>query len=176
MPVFAVQILHGSSTTLGWLGGATGVGALISGISLALRKSVAGLTRMLQVSASLLGTALILFGLSHSLWLSLLLIVFAGFGLMQCAAAANTVIQSLVSEGMRARVMSYYTMAFFGAAPVGSLFAGVLAHHIGAPATVIVTGACCLAGALWFTCRLSELNRLIYPVYRTTSGAQETST
>lgn len=175
MPVFAVKVLHGNSTTLGWLSGATGVGALISGISLTLRKTVAGLTRMLQVAAALLGTSLILFGLSHSLWLSLALIVFAGFGLMQCAAAANTVVQSLVAENMRARVMSYYTMAFFGASPMGSLFAGVLAHHIGAPETVMFTGACCLAGALWFTFHLSELNRLIYPTCRQTSEAQEPS-
>jgi len=175
MPVFAVKILHGNSTTLGWLGGATGIGALISGISLTLRKTVVGLTRMLQVAAALLGTSLILFGLSQSLWLSLALIVFAGFGLMQCAAVANTVVQSLVAEDMRARVMSYYTMAFFGAAPLGSLFAGVLAHHIGAPDTVIFTGACCLAGALWFTFHVSDLNRLIYPNYRKTSETQEPS-
>jgi MFS family permease len=166
MPVFATEVLHGNSATLGWLAGSTGVGALASAISLTLRKSLLGLTRMLQIAAVLLGAALILFGLSHSLWLSLVLMVFAGFGLMQCASGANIVVQSLVTEEMRARVMSYYTMAFFGAAPLGSLFAGVLAHRIGAPATVMVTGAFCLAGALWYTLHLPRLNRLIHPIYR----------
>ncbi len=95
-----------------------------------------------------------------------MLMVFAGFGLMQCAAVSNTIIQSLVTEDKRARVMSYYTMAFFGAAPLGSLLAGVLAHRIGAPATVIVTGVFCLAGALWFALHLRRLNELVHPLYR----------
>jgi MFS family permease len=166
MPVFAVQILHGDSTTLGWLAAATGVGALASGISLTLRKSVAGLTRMLQVAATLLGAALILFGLSHSFRLSLALLAVAGFGLMQCAAGANTLIQAVVTEDKRARVMSYYTMAFFGAAPVGSLLAGILAQRIGAPRTVIITGSFCLMGAFWFTLHLPSLNELIHPICR----------
>ena len=110
--------------TLGWLTGASGVGALVSAISLAVRKSVVGLTRMLQIAAAMLGVALILFGLSHTLWLSLVLMVFVGFGLMQGAAASNTIIQSLVPEDKRARVMSYYTMAFFGVGAVRQLAGG----------------------------------------------------
>jgi MFS family permease len=139
LPVFAGQVLHGGAATLGWLTGASGIGALVSALSLAIRKSVVGLTRMLQIAAAMLGGALILFGLSHTLWLSLVLMVFVGFGLMQGASVSNTIIQSLVPEDKRARVMSYYTMAFFGAAPFGSLLAGALAHRIGAPHTVIVT-------------------------------------
>jgi MFS family permease len=173
MPVFAAQVLHGNSATLGWLSAATGVGALASGLSLTLRKSVAGLTRMLQIAAALLGVALILFGLSHSLGVSLALMTFAGFGLMQCTSAANTVIQSLVAEDKRARVMSYYTMAFFGAAPLGSLFAGLLASRIGAPDTVILTGCFCLAGALWFTLHLPGLDRLIHATFRKMELAAE---
>jgi len=166
LPIFAGQVLHGSAYTLGWLTGASGVGALVSGLSLAIRKSVAGLTRMVQVSAAMLGAGLILFGLSHVLWISLLLMVFVGFGLMQCAAASNTIIQSLVTEDKRARVMSYYTMAFFGAAPFGSLLAGSLAHRIGAPHTVIVTGACCVAGSIWFTMERPKIRALMRPIYR----------
>src|SRR6202042_1688654 len=98
LPIFAGQVLHGGAATLGWLTAASGVGALVSGLSLAVRKSVVGLTRMLQIATAILGGALILFGLSHTLWLSLLLMVFAGFGLMQGAAASNTIIQSLVPE------------------------------------------------------------------------------
>lgn len=166
LPIFAGQVLHGSAYTLGWLAGAVGVGALASGLSLAIRKSVVGLTRMVQIAAAMLGSALILFGLSHILWVSLLLMVFVGFGLMQCAAASNTIIQSLVTEDKRARVMSYYTMAFFGGSPFGSLLAGVLAHRIGAPHTVMITGAFCIAGSLWFTVERPKIRVFMRPIYR----------
>ena len=138
----------------------------MSGLSLAFRKSVVGLTRMLQIAAAMLGGALILFGLSRTLWLSLALMVFVGFGLMQGAAASNTIIQSLVPEDKRARVMSYYTMAFFGSAPFGSLLAGALAHRIGAPHTVMVTGAFCVAGSLWFTLQLPKVRAVMRPIYQ----------
>ena len=166
LPVFAVQVLHGGAATLGWLTGASGIGALVSAFSLALRKSVVGLTRMLQIAAAMLGAALILFGLSRNLWVSLVLMGFMGFGLMQSAAASNTIIQSLVPEDKRARVMSYYTMAFFGAAPFGSLLAGALAHRLGAPNTLIFTGAFCVAGSLWFTLELPKIRAVMRPIYR----------
>ena len=114
LPVFAVQVFHGGAATLGWLMGASGVGAMVSAISLALRKTVVGLTSMLQISVTMLGTALILFGFSQVLWLSLLLMGLVGFGMLQAASVSNTIIQSLVPEDKRARAMSYYTMAFFG--------------------------------------------------------------
>lgn len=166
LPVFAKEILHGDATTLGWLTGASGVGALTSAISLALRKSVVGLTRMVQIASAMLGTALILFGFSHTLWLSIVLMVFVGFGLLQTASASNTIIQSLVNEDMRARVMSYYTMAFFGAAPFGSLLAGALAHRIGAPHTVMFTGACCIAGSIRFALELPKIRKAMRPIYQ----------
>jgi len=166
LPIFAGQVLHGGAYTLGGLTAASGIGALTSGLSLAVRKSVVGLTRMLQIAAAMLGGALILFGLSHILWLSLILMIFVGFGLMQAAAVSNTIIQSLVPEDKRARVMGYYTMAFFGAAPFGSLLAGALAHRIGAPHTVIITGAFCVAGSLWFTFELPKIRSVMRPIYR----------
>ena len=166
LPIFAAQVLHGGATTLGWLTGASGVGALASALSLAVRKSVVGLTRMVQIAALMLGISLILFGLSHRLWLSLVLMAFVGFGLMQTASASNTIIQSLVSEDKRARVMSYYTMAFFGAAPFGSLLAGALAERIGAPHTVFVTGAFCVVGSLWFTFELPKVSAVMRPIYQ----------
>ncbi len=165
LPIFAGPVLHGGATTLGWLTAASGVGALASGLSLAARKSVVGLTRMVQVAAAMLGGGLMLFGLSRTLWLSLVLMVFVGFGLMQAAAVSNTIIQSLVSEDKRARVMSYYMMAFFGAAPFGSLLAGMLASRIGAPHTVILTGALCVAGSVWFTLELPKLRAVMRPIY-----------
>jgi MFS family permease len=166
MPVFAGDILHGGPYTLGWLFAASGAGALISGLSLTLRRSVVGLTRMVQIASVLLGVALICFGLSRSLWLSLVLLVFAGFGLMQCASASNMIIQSLVPDDKRARVMSYYTMAFFGSAPLGSLFAGALAHQIGAPATVMITGVFCLAASLWFAFELPKVRAVMRPIHQ----------
>ena len=156
MPLFAGEVFGGNAATLGWLTGATGAGAVASALSLAVRKSVKGLTRMVQISSATLGVGLILFGMSQALWLSLVLMMFVGFGLMQCASASNTIIQSLVTDDMRARVMSYYTMAFFGASPFGSLFAGALANRIGAPHTVMVAGAFCVLGSIWFTVELSK--------------------
>jgi MFS family permease len=166
LPVFAGQVLHGGAATLGWLTGASGVGALASALSLAVRRSVVGLTRMLQIGAAMLGSALILFGLSDTLWISLLLMVFVGFGLIQCASVSNTILQTLVPEDKRARVMGYYTMAFFGTAPFGSLLAGMLAHRIGAPHTVIITGAACIAGSIWFTLDLPKVRAVMRPIYR----------
>lgn len=166
LPLFAGQVLHGGAYTLGWLTAGSGVGALASGLSLAVRKSVLGLTRMLQIASAMLGGALILFGLSNTFWLSLGLLVLVGFGLMQGASASNTIIQSLVPEDKRARAMSYYTLAFFGSAPFGSLLAGALAHRIGAPHTVMITGAFCLAGSLWFTFELPKVKAVMRPIYR----------
>jgi MFS family permease len=176
MPVFAAQILHGGPHTLGWLTGASGIGALVSALSLAVRKSIVGLTSMLPIAACTLGCALILFGLSHSLWSSLIFMLFAGFGLMQVASASNTIIQSLVTEDKRARVMSYYAMAFFGAAPFGSLFAGALAHRIGAPYTVELTGTFCIAGSLWFLLELPKINFDTAPLTREAGFAERTTT
>ena len=150
LPVFASQVLHGGPATLGWLTAASGVGALGSGVSLAFRTSTHGLARMLQLAAAALGGGLILFGLSHALWVSMGLMVLIGFGMMQVFAVSNTLIQTLVPEDKKGRVMSYFFMSMFGAAPFGSLLAGALAHRIGAPHTVLLTGGFCLAGALWF--------------------------
>ena len=166
LPLFAADVLHGGPATLGWLTGASGVGALASAISLAVRKTAVGLTRMVQIASAMLGTALIAFGFSRALWLSLLLMILVGFGMMQCASASNTIIQSLVTDDKRARVMSYYTMAFFGAAPFGSLMAGALAHRIGASHTVFFTGACCLLSALWFTLELPKITAIMQPIYQ----------
>ena len=165
MPIFASKVLHGGPHTLGFLLGASGIGALISAISLALRKTVRGLTTMIQISAGVFGLGLISFGLSRWLPLSLFLMLIVGFGMMQGMAASNTVIQTLVPEDKRGRVMSYYTMAFVGMAPFGSLLAGALAHQLGAPHAVMITGACCLAGAVWFTTRLKAIRTVMRPIY-----------
>jgi MFS family permease len=165
MPVFAGQILHGGAHTLGFLMGAVGVGSLVSALSMVMRRSVRGLTKMIPLAAVIFGVGLICFGLSHLLWLSILMMLVTGFGMMQGLTGSNTIIQTLVDEKMRGRVMSYYTMAFVGMAPFGSLLAGALAHAIGAPRTVIVSGVACIAGAAWFASRLKAIRKDMRPIY-----------
>jgi MFS family permease len=128
MPVFAKVVLHGGPHTLGFLTGAMGLGALVSALSLAARRNVRGLVKMIPIAAAVFGTGLIGFGLSRVFWLSMLMVFIAGMGMMQGMAASNTVIQTIVSDDKRGRVMSYYTMAFMGMAPFGSLLAGTMAH------------------------------------------------
>lgn len=165
MPVFAEKVLHGGAHTLGFLMGAAGVGALVSALSLVARKSVRGLLKMLPISAGLFGVGLLAFGLSNVVWVSMALMVVVGFGMMQGLTASNTIIQTLVHEEMRGRVMSYYTAAFVGMAPFGSLLAGGLAHWIGAPRTVMLTGSCCIVGAALFTSRMKMIRAQMRPVY-----------
>jgi MFS family permease len=166
MPVFAAQVLHGGAHTLGFLMGAMGVGALISALSLAARKSVRGLIRMIPLAAAVFGLGLIGFGLSRVFWLSMFMVFIAGMGMMQGMAASNTIIQTLVSEDKRGRVMSYYTMAFMGMAPFGSLLAGTMAHAMGAPWTVIVNGSVVVLGAAWFFTRQPAVWRVVRPIYQ----------
>jgi MFS family permease len=166
MPIFAAKVLHGGPHTLGFLMGAMGVGALVSALALAARKSVKGLVRMIPMAAAVFGIGLIGFGLSRVFWLSMIMVMIAGAGMMQGMAGSNTVIQTIVSEDKRGRVMSYYTMAFVGMAPFGSLLAGALAHAIGAPWTVVLNGAAVLLGAAWFSTQLPAVRREIRPIYR----------
>ena len=179
MPIFAAKVLNGGAHTLGFLMGAMGVGALISALSLAARRNVRGLIRMIPIAAGVFGLGLIGFGLSHVFWLSMLMVLVAGMGMMQGMAASNTIIQTLVDEDKRGRVMSYYTMAFMGMAPFGSLLAGTMAHAIpampmwfvggtplaGAQWTVILNGVVVVLGAAWFVTRLPALRRVVRPIY-----------
>jgi MFS family permease len=165
MPVFAAQVLHGGPHTLGFLMGAVGVGSLISALSLVMRRSVRGLTRIIPIAAAIFGVGLICFGLSHFLWLSMLMMLVTGFGMMQGMTSSNTIVQTLVDENVRGRVMSYYTMAFVGMAPFGSLMAGALAHLIGAPRTIIVSGVACILGSIWFSTRLKSIRKEMRPIY-----------
>lgn len=166
MPIFAGKILHGGPHTLGFLMGAVGVGALVSALSLAVRKTVLGLGKMIPLSTAAFGLGLMAFGFSRIFWVSLLLMLVCGFGMMQQMAASNTIIQTIVEDSKRGRVMSFYTVAFVGMAPFGSLLAGGLAHLIGAPYTVMFSGVCCLAGAAWFATRLSTIRAFMRPIYR----------
>jgi len=166
MPIFAARVLRGGPHTLGFLMGALGFGALVSALSLAARRTVVGLVKMIPIAATVFGLGLIGFGFSHVFWLSMVMVFIAGMGMMQGMAASNTVIQTIVTEDMRGRVMSYYTMAFMGMAPFGSLLAGSMAHAFGAPWTVIANGAVVLVAGALFATRLPKLGRQIRVIYR----------
>ena len=165
MPAIASQVLHGGAHTLGFLMTASGLGALAGALYLAARRSVVGLGRAMAVSTLLFGAGLMVFSLSRWLWLSLLVLPVVGAGMMVEMAATNTLLQTLAEEDMRGRVMSFYTMAFLGTAPIGSLIAGVVAARFGAPMTVLLGGIACIAGAGWFAMRLPALLALVRPIY-----------
>jgi len=165
MPIFARTILHGGAHVLGFLMAAAGLGALTGAVTLAMRPSVLGLGRVIVWSASLFGAGLIGLGLSRTLWLSLLAVAAAGFGMMRHMASTNTILQTIVAEDKRGRMMAYYSMAFQGVAPFGSLGAGAIAASAGAPWTIIGGGALCLGGAAWFASRLPHLRRMVRPIY-----------
>ena len=165
MPVVADRVLRGGPNTLGLLMGATGVGALGGALWLAARKTVVGLGTVIPVAAAAFGLSLVAFAFSTSLWLSMLCLVGAGAGFMVHMAATNTVIQTLVLDEMRGRVMAFYTMAFFGMLPFGSLIAGALAERVGTPVTIAGGGAICVLGALGFSRVLPALRAQVRPIY-----------
>lgn len=165
MPVIAGSLLHGGPHTLGFLMTASGVGALAGALYLASRRSVLGLGRAIALSAAVFGVALAAFSFSRSLWLSLLILPFVGGGMMITMAATNTVVQTIVEERLRGRVMAFYTMAFLGTAPIGSLLAGVVATRIGVPNTILAGGLACVVASAWFGFRLPGLRDLVRPIY-----------
>ncbi|MBV8606393.1 MAG: MFS transporter [Singulisphaera sp.] len=157
MPIFADQILHGGAKELGLLMGASGLGALLGALVLASRRGVRGLGRWVSRAAAGFGVSLIAFSLSRRFWLSEALLVPVGFSMMVEMAASNTLIQAMVPDRLRGRVMAVYSMMFMGMAPFGALLAGALAQRVGAPWTVASGGAACIAGALVFGWRLPRL-------------------
>ena len=165
MPVFAKEILHGDAHTFGFLMGASGIGALAGALYLASRKNVLGFGKIISMSAILFGFGLIAFSFSRSFLISLFLMVITGLGMMLQMAGSNTILQTIVHDNMRGRVMSFYTMAFMGTAPFGSLIAGILADRIGAPKTILIGGISCIFGAVVFVRKLPELRKAVHPVY-----------
>jgi MFS family permease len=157
MPIFADRVVHSGAHGLGILMGATGIGALLGALTLAIRRGVQGLGRVVGLSAGGFGVSLILFAFSRSLWLSVALLVPVGYGVMLQMSSSNTLIQAMVPDELRGRAMAMYTMMFMGMAPVGSLFAGALADKIGAPWTVAIGGLGAIAGAAVFLRRLPSL-------------------
>jgi MFS family permease len=144
---------------------ASGVGALGGALYLASRRSVLGLGRAMAVASATFGAGLVAFSLSRTLWLSIVLLPIVGAGMMITMAATNTIIQTIVREELRGRVMAFYTMAFLGTAPIGSLLAGIAADRIGPPRTILFGGLSCIAAGLWFAMRLPRLRALVRPIY-----------
>src|SRR5262249_11490535 len=165
MPVFATDVLHGDAHTLGFLMGAIGIGALVGAVGLAVRTSVRGLGAHITAAVATLGGGLVAFGLSRDLRLSLLVLLACGWGLMVHMAACNTILQTILDDDKRGRVMRFYAVAVMGPLPLGSLLAGALASRIGAPATVAVQGATCLLAAAAFARSLPALRAQIRPIY-----------
>lgn len=173
MPIISTEVLHGGAHTLGFLMAATGVGALTGAVFLAARKSVRGLGNIITRCAITFGVGLIAFSFSREIWLSMLLMPIVGFGFMVEMAASNTFIQTIVDEDKRGRVMSFYTMAFMGTAPFGSLLGGTLADKIGAPHTIQIGGVACILGGIMFAVKLPAIRKEVRPIYERLGIIQE---
>jgi MFS family permease len=165
MPLVASQTLHGGAHTLGFLMTASGVGAVAGALYMASRRTVLGLGRVMVTSTLAFGTGLVAFGFARSIWIALIVLTVVGAGFMTEMAATNTILQTIVEERLRGRVMAFYTMAFLGTAPIGSLLAGIVADRIGVSATIIGGGVVCVAAGLWLAARLPALREHVRPIY-----------
>ena len=165
-PIFATEVLRGGPETLGFLMAASGLGALIAAIYLSSRSTVVGLGKVIATAPAIFGGALIVFSLSRVLWLSLLAMLVVGGSLILQSTSSNTVLQTIVDEDKRGRVMSLYTVAFISMVTFGNLLAGVLASQIGAANTLIVGGGFCILGSVLFSRQLPALRQLVRPIYQ----------
>jgi MFS family permease len=165
MPIFAKDIFNGGPETLGFLMATAGLGALGGTLYLANRKNAMGLGKSMIWATSLFSVSLIIIACSSGLWLSSLFVFLAGFGMMIQMGSSNIILQTVVDEDKRGRVMSFYTMAFMGMAPFGSLFAGYLASKIGAQATLLIGGLICLAATFLYARALPEIREKVRPIY-----------
>jgi len=165
MPVYAKEILHGDSHTFGFLMSAVGFGAMMGAIYLASRRSVPGLEHLIPVAVALFGVGLIAVSISRIFIVSLLLMMITGIWMMMELASSNTILQTIVDDNKRGRVMSFHTMAFMGTAPFGSLIAGSLASLTSVPVTLAIGGASCIVGALIFAYNLPHFDSKIREAY-----------
>ncbi|HKK43525.1 MAG TPA: MFS transporter [Bacteroidales bacterium] len=164
-PVFAKDFLHGDASTFGFLMSAYGTGALIGAVYLLNKHNVLGLGKLIAFAVFIFGGGMIAFALSRFLWLSIIIMMFSGLGMMLHVASTNTLLQTIAEENKRGRVMSFYAMAFRGMAPFGSLISGSLAGLIGAPLTLIIGGAGCLAAVTVYFRKLPALRPYVRPIY-----------
>ncbi|HEY3277062.1 MAG TPA: MFS transporter [Syntrophorhabdaceae bacterium] len=165
LPIFAKDVLHGGPSTLGFLMGAAGAGALTGALYLALRKTVLGLGKLIVITAPLFGISLIAFSLSRNVTLSMALMFMAGLSMLVEITSCNTIVQTIVDEDKRGRVVSLFATAYIGVTPFGNLLAGIMADKIGAPYTLMIMGLLCIAGAILFTIHLPSIRKAIRPIY-----------
>ena len=168
MPVYAKEVLQGGPHTFGFLMGATGLGAMTGAIYLASRRTIQGLERVIPLAAAVFGIGLIAVSVSRIFPVSLAIMVITGIGMMLGLASSNTILQTIVDDDKRGRVMSIYTMAFMGTTPFGSLFAGTLASILGVPVTLAIGGSVCILGAIVFALNLPRLHPIISAAYEKT--------
>jgi len=164
-PMIAAQMLGGGAHTLGFLMAASGVGALVCAVRLVLRRTVEGLIGLIALAVAMFGVGCVVLGFSRALWLSVPLMAITGYGLMHQIVGSNTMVQTLVEDDKRGRVMSFYTIALLGSAPIGSLLGGSLASRIGVEATLVASGVACASAALWFWRQLPEMRAAMRPRY-----------
>ncbi len=176
LPVFARDILQGGANTLGYLMGASGFGALTGAMFLAQRKSVVGLGTIIVYTMSLFGFALMAFSFSEIFILSFILMLFSGFGMIVTMASCNTLLQTIVDDDKRGRVMSLYATAFMGMAPIGSMLAGSVAEHIGVAYTLLGCGFLCAISVIPFALNLSKLRQMVQPIYQRLGIVSEIAT
>jgi MFS family permease len=167
MPAMAVQAFGGGPDLVGLFIGAVGLGAVVSAVGLARRPSIRGLSKWIGYAGIVAGLGAIGFGFSRNIYASVALMMMAGFGMFLTGAACNTILQSVVDEDKRSRVMSYYTMFFIGVAPIGHYLAGWLAEHIGPPLTFVVGGVIALLAGVAFTLQMPTFRAHLRPVYVT---------
>ncbi len=165
LPIFARQIFHGGAHTLGLLMASTGVGALVAALTMAARRTILGLGRRIGLAALLFGSGILVFALSTNLALSVAMLLITGFAMMQHMASSNTILQTISDPDKRGRVMSYYTMAFMGMTPFGSLLGGAIAARFGAPRALVVSGIVCMAAAATYFVYLPAVRRALRPIY-----------
>ncbi|SPJ15942.1 Major facilitator superfamily MFS_1 [Syntrophobacter sp. SbD2] len=165
MPAYAKDVLHGGAHTFGFLMSAAGIGALSATIYLASRKNAYGLIKVIPAAAGAFGLAVAAFALSRSFTFCVFFLFLAGFSMMTQIASSNTIIQTIVDEDKRGRIMSLYAMSFMGVMPFGSLVAGSIAGKIGVQNTLLLGAACCIGGALIFASKLTMLCNLLRPLF-----------
>ena len=165
LPAYAKEILHGGAETLGYVMSAMGAGALAGALTMAARKSVLGLTRIIAYGIILMGLAIALASFSSRLYLSVIFFFFTGLSMIMALSAINTMLQTIADEDKRGRVMSFYAMALMGASPIGNLIAGSIASGIGVEWTMLMAGAITLLSGIWFSMNRKSLRRYIRPIY-----------
>jgi len=165
LPVYAAEVYHGTSATLGILFATVAVGALVAAYMLAKRTNVRGLGRWIIIASAVTSVSLGVFGFTTNVWLGLPPLAFLGFGMMKHMGSTNTLLQTIVDDHMRGRVMSFYAMAMVGSMPIGSFLSGFLAAWIGSAETLLVFSLTSIIATLMFMRSFPKFREELRPIY-----------